>query len=753
VSSVATPRRVPLETFRRSARPKGRAETLPARPVVRLLTFSALGLYGALRWASLVSPAATWRMLALLAVAAATAGLLGRRAQLSGRARLLAAIGVVVPLIVVFPLCGVPLALVVHLHIAVTARGIGEGLTALPRVTVPYAGVNNWARTVILLGGGMLLLDAGVLLAFVPQALGDARRAASALPLIALAVVPSALEAPHVAYLQGLLLFVLVSAFVWGERLAGQEVLPAVAVAAVTGVAGVLLAPGLDIHRPLLNYQAIANSLSPSGTETFDWFQGYGPYNWPTSGAQVLSVKAAHPEFWKTENLDNFDGTGWAEAAPNAIDSGNAPPPTPAPSAAALTTWTQTLDVTLGLMYTSEIVASGTAQSPQHVPGGVAAGPSPGTWTANQQLGPGDAYTVKVYSPNPSPAELAAAGKSYPGALSYYREMFVPVLAADTVPGSVVFPAFGSLPSSPSAGYIASTLGASPYAGAYRLARRLAAGARTPYAFVERVFEYLQHGYTYNTDAPRSPYPIANFLFAAKYGYCQQFAGAMALLLRMGGIPARVAVGFTPGSYDSSIGEWTVSDLEAHSWVEAWFPRYGWVAFNPTPSATANSRPGPTPGASGLRTGALSGKHRAPDQTPTGTPRRGAAATLPLAAIVAIVLVALGLAGACAFALYRRARPPEPPSSDELLAELERALRRASFTLTPATTLAELERRFARMYSTEAAGYVRAVGRARYADVAEPPTAAQRRAFRAQLAVGRGVLGRLRALWALPPRL
>ncbi|MDQ6804915.1 MAG: transglutaminase-like domain-containing protein [Actinomycetota bacterium] len=748
MSSLATPHRVPLETLRRSGR--ARPEAPPARPVVRLLTFSALGLYGSLRWATLVAPAATGRMLLLLALAAATGGLLGRRALMGGRDRLLAAAAVIAPLIAVFPICGVPLTLVAHLHVAAVSDGIGQGLTALPRMIVPYAGVNGWARTVILLGGGLLLFDAGVVLAFVPQALGDARRGAAALPLIALAIVPSALEAPHAAYLQGLLLFVLVAAFVWGERLGSREVLPAVAVAAVAGVAGAVLAPGLDIHRPVLNYQAIANSFSPSGTETFNWFQGYGPYYWPTSGAQVVSVKATHPEFWKTENLDNFDGTGWAQAPENATASGNAPPATPAPSAAALATWTQKLRVTLNLMYTTEIIASGTAERPQNVSGGALPGSSPGTWTANHQLGPGDAYVVKVYSPNPTGLELAAAGTSYPAALSYYRDMFVPVLGASGLPGSVVFPAFGSTASAASAAFVASTLAASPYARAYHLARSLAAGARTPYAFVERASRYLQHGYAYNTNAPRSPYPIATFLSDAKYGYCQQFAGAMALLLRMGGVPARVAVGFTPGRYSSTTGEFTVSDFQAHAWVEAWFPGYGWVAFNPTPSASPKSRLGAAPGASGLRTRPLAAKRHATAPVANTARHHPGGSTLSLAAIAAIIVLALGLGGG-AFAVHRRRRTREPPSSDELLAELERALRRTSFTLTPATTLAELERRFRR--SADAAQYVRAVGRARYADVADPPTAAQRRALRAQLAVGRGIFGRLRALWALPPRL
>ena len=60
----------------------------------------------------------------------------------------------------------------------------------------------------------------------------------------------------------------------------------------------------------------------------------------------------------------------------------------------------------------------------------------------------------------------------------------------------------------------------------------------------------------------------------------------MALLLRMGGVPARVATGFSPGGFRRRQGEWVVRDRDAHSWVEAWFDGIGWVTFDPTPSAT-----------------------------------------------------------------------------------------------------------------------------------------------------------------------
>jgi hypothetical protein len=59
----------------------------------------------------------------------------------------------------------------------------------------------------------------------------------------------------------------------------------------------------------------------------------------------------------------------------------------------------------------------------------------------------------------------------------------------------------------------------------------------------------------------------------------------MALMLRYLGVPARVAVGFSSGTYDAKTGVWTVTDHDAHAWVEAWFRGFGWLPFDPTPAA------------------------------------------------------------------------------------------------------------------------------------------------------------------------
>ncbi|MFT5563498.1 MAG: hypothetical protein ACI970_000210 [Myxococcota bacterium] len=89
----------------------------------------------------------------------------------------------------------------------------------------------------------------------------------------------------------------------------------------------------------------------------------------------------------------------------------------------------------------------------------------------------------------------------------------------------------------------------------------------------------------------RGPNPLEAFVFETKTGYCEYYATAMALMLRATGIPARVAVGFLPGTItiaaDPAAGIdrdiYEVSTSDAHAWVEVLFDGYGWIKFDPTP--------------------------------------------------------------------------------------------------------------------------------------------------------------------------
>jgi len=104
---------------------------------------------------------------------------------------------------------------------------------------------------------------------------------------------------------------------------------------------------------------------------------------------------------------------------------------------------------------------------------------------------------------------------------------------------------------------------------------------------------YLR-GFTYN-DAIEAPPAgrdaVAYFLFDVKEGYCNYYASAMAVMARAVGIPARIASGYSRGEYDASLGVYRVRDRNSHSWVEVYFPRYGWVEFEPTATEEPIVRP------------------------------------------------------------------------------------------------------------------------------------------------------------------
>src|SRR3954452_1918503 len=120
----------------------------------------------------------------------------------------------------------------------------------------------------------------------------------------------------------------------------------------------------------------------------------------------------------------------------------------------------------------------------------------------------------------------------------------------------------------------------------YRIRRPRGLPAASPDEAVHAIERFLDRNYTYSEKPRPAQYPLNAFLFRDKFGYCQQFSGAMALMLRMAGIPSRVAAGFAPGSYNRDSGEYRVRDLDAHSWVEVYFNGIGWVTFDPTPAAS-----------------------------------------------------------------------------------------------------------------------------------------------------------------------
>jgi len=118
------------------------------------------------------------------------------------------------------------------------------------------------------------------------------------------------------------------------------------------------------------------------------------------------------------------------------------------------------------------------------------------------------------------------------------------------------------------------------------LARNFASGATSDLARTRSIERHLRSDYSYTLELPDREMadPLANFLFARRKGHCEYFASSMAVMLRSLGIPARLATGFQSGVYNPVSDLWLIRASDAHSWVEAWIPGYGWKTFDPTPA-------------------------------------------------------------------------------------------------------------------------------------------------------------------------
>jgi transglutaminase-like putative cysteine protease len=228
------------------------------------------------------------------------------------------------------------------------------------------------------------------------------------------------------------------------------------------------------------------------------------------------------------------------------------------------------------------------------------------------------------------------------------------------------------------------------------LAARITAGETNAFDKVTAVEDYLRDNYRYTLDSPVPPAgqdAVDHFLFDARAGFCEQFASATTVMLRALGIPARVATGYTPGGRNPFTGLYEVRASDAHAWVEAWFPRYGWYDFDPT-FAVPPAEEGP----SGLVP--LTSALRWVSARVAGLPRDAwvtALAGLGAAVFVAAAWTAVrGLRGA-----PRRVSAPGwvPPSPDQPVTlafrRFEESLAAGGAGRRPAETAADLLRRTA----------------------------------------------------------
>jgi transglutaminase-like putative cysteine protease len=369
----------------------------------------------------------------------------------------------------------------------------------------------------------------------------------------------------------------------------GSRRIPAVALPAIGAVvlASVTVGSAAAARQGLVHWQTWDPTGSASGPVGvgFVWDARYGGLHWPQRHTVVLEVRAPKPpRFLRATVLDEFVGDAWVSGIPRAADSLEPP--------AALRPGNQTREVVTVERLADTHLVGGSIPIRYGVGGAPVVEPVRGFGTLPGGLAPGFRYTVWSYAPRVTAAALRRSPPNYPVELA--RDGML------GVGDGVNVPPFGTPHRLRS---VLADLAHEPHLALYmplvRLAEQVAGGAATPYdavAALERWF-LESGGFKYSNDPRVVGPPLVGFVTRTRAGYCQYFAGAMALMLRYLGIPARVAAGFWGGTYDAHRRAWVVTDHDAHAWVEVWFRGYGWLPLDPTPAAAVSVRTPTVPGA------------------------------------------------------------------------------------------------------------------------------------------------------------
>ncbi len=266
--------------------------------------------------------------------------------------------------------------------------------------------------------------------------------------------------------------------------------------------------------------------------------------------ADLFTVQTDTAAYWRLVTLDRFDGRLWSPSDAEARDGD------------AVDTPFDTLSGVRPIQATriEHTVEIGELSSPwlpaAYRPTSVAMegidarwDPEAGMLVAEDELEPAFRYRVISFSPEPSPERLDRLDPRDTGP----RLTGLPLRTPERV---------------------------------YAIAANLTEDAETPFGKLLAIQDHLRE-FTYDERAPAG-HGIDDLLFfleKSRRGYCEQFAGSMAVLARALGYPARVALGFQAGDPDRT-GRYRITTGDVHVWPEILFPQYGWVAFEPTPTRT-----------------------------------------------------------------------------------------------------------------------------------------------------------------------
>ncbi len=354
--------------------------------------------------------------------------------------------------------------------------------------------------------------------------------------------------------------------------------------------AGVVLAALIAVSTPAVakggflaweRWEPYTRAQKPVGV-SYVWDSNYRAISFPKRSTTVLTIKAPpRAPYWRATTLDVFVGDHWRQDALNIqpvdISGRDALLEEPLVPAGAWNTrnWFHQ-EVTVRALRDTHLVG---ATVPVAFERGAGSSYSPGVAYVGE-LERDQRYEVWSYVRRPTPRDLVRTGAAYPSSIP------TATCSSRLRRGSCLLSACSDRDAADARACSARGFGDQRYRRLHDVALRVTGRPTNPYAAVIALEAWFRSGnFVYDETPPAwgGLPPLVAFVDRDRRGYCQHFAGAMALMLRYLGIPARVGAGFTTGRYNIDRREYTVSDTNAHTWVEVWFPRYGWLPFDPTP--------------------------------------------------------------------------------------------------------------------------------------------------------------------------
>lgn len=439
------------------------------------------------------------------------------------------------------------------------------------------------------------------------------------------------------------------------------------------------------VQDGLIGISQSVSRFLPTGGSTRPLGLAFGPdtqiaQQWTTSGALAVTIRRNPTDtgtyYWRARTYDKIDLNGWEQTAPASADVAADTPVLDgrADNVAAEGRHSFTFTVTPGEFRASTILSP---QTPITVdqPTRVTTIGSDGYFGTLERTEGSGSYTVTaltpIYGNGPGQVNVAA------------------LRATDT-----------NYPDEIKALYLAPLPEGQLGPNALQLEAKILdeAPSRAPIDLADQIVQELKSStYKYDTDLRDLPCAGVSKVecFATyKTGFCQYYASTMAVILRDLGVPTRIAQGFLPGSREANAATETILFRDAHAWVEVYFTGYGWLPFDPTgplsqlaplpsgdPTASAAIRPLPSSSASArpVATG------RDPASRAGGGSTGGPAALGPLVAVLALLLLAVGIV---AFLAWQRG-PRGGTTADDAYGTVTRIASRLGFAPRPAQTVYE----------------------------------------------------------------